>query len=175
MKLDSLHQLVEKLTLQVNEVLTVHTAQPQFSMPEQPQLPEPQSLPSSSTPILPVEDVQWLEEAQLEEAQLEEAQLEEAQLEEAQPEEAQPMLDPEPMSVSYRDFKHQDLTHKDVLDDDESWEKLSDYHYHRDEQEFAPDLQVRRLTAQVTAAYHRIAALEEQLLAQRSGSDFHHS
>ncbi|NEO26340.1 MAG: hypothetical protein F6K03_05435, partial [Kamptonema sp. SIO4C4] len=46
---------------------------------------------------------------------------------------------------------------------------------HRDEQEFAPDLQVRRLTAQVTAAYHRIAALEEQLLAQRSGSDPHHS
>jgi hypothetical protein len=37
-------------------------------------------------------------------------------------------------------------------------------HYH---QEIAPEAQVQRLTAQLTAAYNRIAALEEQLLAQR--------
>ncbi|NJK62026.1 MAG: hypothetical protein HC921_04460 [Synechococcaceae cyanobacterium SM2_3_1] len=36
--------------------------------------------------------------------------------------------------------------------------------YHQD---FAPEAQVQRLTAQLTAAYNRIAALEEQLLAQR--------
>jgi hypothetical protein len=30
-----------------------------------------------------------------------------------------------------------------------------------------PDLQIQRLTAQLTAAYNRIAALEEQLLARR--------
>lgn len=33
--------------------------------------------------------------------------------------------------------------------------------------EIAPEAQVQRLTAQLTAAYNRIAALEEQLLAQR--------
>ena len=31
----------------------------------------------------------------------------------------------------------------------------------------SPELHIRRLTAQVTAAYNRIAILEEQLLAQR--------
>jgi glutamate-1-semialdehyde aminotransferase len=34
-------------------------------------------------------------------------------------------------------------------------------------QDIAPEAQVQRLTAQLTAAYNRIAALEEQLLAQR--------
>jgi hypothetical protein len=32
----------------------------------------------------------------------------------------------------------------------------------------SPEAQVQRLTAQLTAAYNRIAALEEQLLAQRT-------
>lgn len=35
------------------------------------------------------------------------------------------------------------------------------------EQSLAPETQIRRLTAQLTAAYNRIAALEEQLLAVR--------
>lgn len=35
------------------------------------------------------------------------------------------------------------------------------------EQELAPQIQIQRLTAQLTAAYNRIAALEEQLLARR--------
>ncbi|WP_232014561.1 hypothetical protein [cyanobacterium endosymbiont of Rhopalodia gibberula] len=62
------------------------------------------------------------------------------------------------------------IKHKDILSDD------------RDNQSvFSPegeiilsrDLQVRRLTAQLTAAYNRIAALEEQLLAyRRSGLSF---
>lgn len=34
-------------------------------------------------------------------------------------------------------------------------------------QELAPQIQIQRLTAQLTAAYNRIAALEEQLLARR--------
>lgn len=56
--------------------------------------------------------------------------------------------------------------HKDVLVDD-------DYDNHRDMSEsrsdayLSPELQVQRLTAQLTAAYNRIAALEEQLLSQR--------
>lgn len=33
--------------------------------------------------------------------------------------------------------------------------------------DIAPEAQVQRLTAQLTAAYNRIAALEEQLLSQR--------
>ncbi|WP_309742737.1 hypothetical protein [Chamaesiphon sp. OTE_20_metabat_361] len=35
------------------------------------------------------------------------------------------------------------------------------------EQDLAPQIQIQRLTAQLTAAYNRIAALEEQLLAKR--------
>jgi hypothetical protein len=37
----------------------------------------------------------------------------------------------------------------------------------RSEKVMSPELQIQRLTAQLTAAYNRIAALEEQLLAQR--------
>mgnify|MGYP001554710804 CR=1 FL=1 len=35
------------------------------------------------------------------------------------------------------------------------------------DQELSAEVQIQRLTAQLTAAYNRIAALEEQLLAQR--------
>ena len=56
------------------------------------------------------------------------------------------------------------MFHKDVLlDDDDAlpfWMLNSD-------QPVSADLQIRRLTAQLTAAYHRIAALEEQIMAQR--------
>ncbi len=38
------------------------------------------------------------------------------------------------------------------------------------DQELAADLQLQRLTAQLTAAYNRIAALEEQLLSARINS-----
>ena len=33
--------------------------------------------------------------------------------------------------------------------------------------EFASDIQIQRLTAQLTAAYNRIASLEEQLISKR--------
>ena len=56
------------------------------------------------------------------------------------------------------------LTHKDVLvDDNSSTNTLSS----SGEQSLSPDIQIRRLTAQLTAAYNRIAALEEQLLTYR--------
>ncbi len=54
------------------------------------------------------------------------------------------------------------MEHKDVLTDNNS----QDTHKSR-EKELTPEIQIRRLTAQLTAAYNRIAALEEQLLAQR--------
>ncbi|WP_204102614.1 MULTISPECIES: hypothetical protein [Spirulina sp. CCY15215] len=59
--------------------------------------------------------------------------------------------------------------HKDVLADEQNLDRLFDYN--TDERSLSPDLQIRRLTAQVTAAYNRIAALEEQLLATRGDRD----
>jgi hypothetical protein len=54
------------------------------------------------------------------------------------------------------------LTHKDVLVDDNSSTSTNS-----SSDNLAPDTQIRRLTAQLTAAYNRIAALEEQLLTYR--------
>lgn len=56
------------------------------------------------------------------------------------------------------------MEHKDVLVDSN---KL-DSHIQTGEKELAPEIQIQRLTAQLTAAYNRIAALEEQLLARRT-------
>jgi hypothetical protein len=53
--------------------------------------------------------------------------------------------------------------HKDILLDDMTWDKPHQNH----EKEFTSELQIQRLTAQLTAAYNRIAALEEQLLSRR--------
>jgi repressor of nif and glnA expression len=55
-----------------------------------------------------------------------------------------------------------DSGHKDVLQDEDGMATtgLSD-------RTLGPDMQIRRLTAQLTAAYGRIAALEEQLLMRR--------
>lgn len=55
------------------------------------------------------------------------------------------------------------LTHKDILVDDNS----SSSSTNSNSDNLAPDTQIRRLTAQLTAAYNRIAALEEQLLTYR--------
>lgn len=56
------------------------------------------------------------------------------------------------------------MDHKDVLSDDKT-----EFANGRQNSENAlsADVQVQRLTAQLTAAYNRIAALEEQLLARR--------
>lgn len=53
--------------------------------------------------------------------------------------------------------------HKDVLSDNNYLERNT----LNSEQNIAPEIQIQRLTAQLTAAYNRIAALEEQLLSQR--------
>ena len=55
------------------------------------------------------------------------------------------------------------LEHKDILLDDGYFDKNSQSL----EKELTADIQIQRLTAQLTAAYNRIAALEEQLLAKR--------
>ena len=59
------------------------------------------------------------------------------------------------------------IRHKDILNDEDS-HSLETYDYSPIELGMSYELQVQRLTAQLTAAYHRIAALEEQLLAKRS-------
>lgn len=53
--------------------------------------------------------------------------------------------------------------HKDILSDGDYFEADSQSH----ERDIEPSIQIQRLTAQLTAAYNRIAALEEQLLARR--------
>jgi len=68
-------------------------------------------------------------------------------------------------SRPYRSYNSMDaaMEHKDVLVDSNSLEFSS----HSGERQIAPEIQIQRLTAQLTAAYNRIAALEEQLLSQR--------
>lgn len=56
------------------------------------------------------------------------------------------------------------MEHKDVLVDNNN--DLTNAHQ-GSEKTLSPDIQVQRLTAQLTAAYNRIAALEEQLLSRR--------
>jgi len=56
--------------------------------------------------------------------------------------------------------------HKDVLIDDCYTDSTNVVH--REEPTLTADVQIQRLTAQLTAAYNRIAALEEQLLSKRT-------
>jgi hypothetical protein len=73
------------------------------------------------------------------------------------------LLDDEPSthhySSSYSRFSSA-MEHKDILSDNGSENGF----YTQQEQKISPEIQIRRLTAQLTAAYNRIAALEEQLL-----------
>lgn len=70
--------------------------------------------------------------------------------------------------ISYSQFKGQfnigsELEHKDVLTDG----IYLDTNHQGGEKSLSPEIQIQRLTAQLTAAYNRIAALEEQLLRER--------
>lgn len=56
-----------------------------------------------------------------------------------------------------------EMEHKDVLSDFNYAESESN----SGERSLSPEVQIQRLTAQLTAAYNRIAALEEQLLSKR--------
>jgi hypothetical protein len=55
------------------------------------------------------------------------------------------------------------MMHKDILMDS----SYIDSETTGEESQLSPEVQIQRLTAQLTAAYNRIAALEEQLLASR--------
>jgi len=55
------------------------------------------------------------------------------------------------------------MEHKDVLVDGDGLEAA----IQNNERQLSPEIQIQRLTAQLTAAYSRIAALEEQLIAKR--------
>lgn len=56
-----------------------------------------------------------------------------------------------------------ELEHKDVLTDG----MYPDIGRQAGDKQITPEIQIQRLTAQLTAAYNRIAALEEQLLRER--------
>jgi len=62
----------------------------------------------------------------------------------------------------YQSYADSTMDHKDILRDHTSREAQG-----AGEQSMSTELQVQRLTAQLTAAYNRIAALEEQLIARR--------
>ena len=64
--------------------------------------------------------------------------------------------------VKYHSRLNSAMEHKDVLADG----TCLDTNCHA-EKELTPEIQIQRLTAQLTAAYNRIAALEEQLLSRR--------
>ncbi|MUG99506.1 hypothetical protein F7734_47375 [Scytonema sp. UIC 10036] len=59
-----------------------------------------------------------------------------------------------------------ELEHKDVIADG----IYSDSNLQGGDKQITPEIQIQRLTAQLTAAYNRIAALEEQLLLKRINS-----
>lgn len=61
-------------------------------------------------------------------------------------------------------IKDSDMNHKDILVDNQGWENYADPCHDKG---VSSDIQIRRLTTQLTAAYNRIAALEEQILAKR--------
>jgi hypothetical protein len=68
-----------------------------------------------------------------------------------------------PSSIINDDYGDLNLDHKDILVGGNSWQ----YHSYRyKEMGMTAEVEIRRLTAQLTAAYNRIAALEEQLLSQ---------
>ena len=56
------------------------------------------------------------------------------------------------------------MMHKDILSD----EPYSDGEKSETARKLSPEIQIQRLTAQLTAAYNRIAALEEQIMAYRA-------
>ncbi|GBF81392.1 integrase [Aphanothece sacrum FPU1] len=71
---------------------------------------------------------------------------------------------PKPTALPTHGHLKSVMEHKDILVDDRASDTLVTT---EGEVILTTDIQVRRLTAQLTAAYNRIAALEEQLLARR--------
>jgi uncharacterized coiled-coil protein SlyX len=71
---------------------------------------------------------------------------------------------PRPYSYQSPSLMGSVMEHKDVLVDHNN--DFTNSHQ-GSEKTLSPDIQIQRLTAQLTAAYNRIAALEEQLLSRR--------
>lgn len=71
---------------------------------------------------------------------------------------------------NHREPTHHEIMGDNILDMDQDVlidDSFGDDEEHPRERFLGPELQVQRLTAQLTAAYNRIASLEEQLLSQR--------
>ncbi|NJL91983.1 MAG: hypothetical protein HC916_21045 [Coleofasciculaceae cyanobacterium SM2_1_6] len=64
----------------------------------------------------------------------------------------------------YQSYRDPSMEHKDVLRDNGTGETTAQS---TGDQIMSTELQIQRLTAQLTAAYNRIAALEEQLISRR--------
>jgi chaperonin cofactor prefoldin len=76
----------------------------------------------------------------------------------------QPEAPNRPTYQSYhRSVLDTDMDHKDILSDF----SYTDLESQSGDRNLSLEVQVQRLTAQLTAAYNRIAALEEQLIAKR--------
>lgn len=61
----------------------------------------------------------------------------------------------------------EELEHKDVLKEKNGRNEREKTVQNNIDSELTPEIQIRRLTTQLTAAYQRIAELEEQLIALR--------
>lgn len=84
-----------------------------------------------------------------------------------------PKIDPAVFGLDFR-VGGESFQHKDVLFD----ETLGLEGRPMDEKQMSPELQIKRLTAQLTVAYKRIAQLEEQLLSRQNehnGSEYIYS
>jgi hypothetical protein len=69
----------------------------------------------------------------------------------------------EQRSYRIQSYFESTMEHKDVLIDHDSL----DASFQLSEHQVSPEIQIQRLTAQLTAAYSRMAALEDQLVAKR--------
>jgi hypothetical protein len=75
------------------------------------------------------------------------------------------LKDINPSSIIDDEYSDLNMEHKDILVGGNSWQ----YHSYRYKQMgMTAEVEIRRLTAQLTAAYNRIAALEEQLLSKKN-------
>lgn len=110
-KVDLLHQVVERLSTQISELITIKS---------EVENPQPEAISKPSVKL------------------------------------SSELVNPQVENIS---------KHKDILDDNTRVKSYQESNY---DLGMSPDTQIRRLTAQLTAAYNRIAALEEQLLASRA-------
>ncbi len=63
--------------------------------------------------------------------------------------------------------------HKDILQDpsEKNGYKMFSHYFYQEDENVSYEDKIQRLTAQLTAAYHRIAILEEKLIARRQQTE----